>query len=56
MSLETRRRILNLLVIMSEGELLDVLAYAQTVYDQRAEQSGQNVHGRRSMAKRNTVE
>lgn len=56
MSLETRRRILNLLVIMSEGELLDVLAYAQTVYDQRSAQYVHNVQTCRRMSKGSMVE
>lgn len=47
MSLETRRRIISLLVIMDEGELKDVLAHAQTVYDRRTQQHVHDVHGRR---------
>lgn len=35
MSLETRREIINYLVIFTERELLDVLGYARTIFANR---------------------
>lgn len=47
MSLETRRRIIELLVIMDEQELLDMLAHGRAVVERRNEkQSADNVRKR----------
>ena len=49
MSLETRREIINYLVIFTERELLDVLGYAKTVFANRdgTQKYVQNVRERR---------
>lgn len=47
MSLETRRQIISLMVIMDEGELQELLTCARKVYDRRMQQHVHDVHGRR---------
>lgn len=56
MSLSTRRDIISLIVIMTEKEQQDVLAYAQAVYARREKQCVQNVQTRRRMSKDSVVE
>ena len=56
MSLSTRRDIISLIVIMTETEQQDVLAYAQTVYAQREQQSVHDVQTCRRMSKGSMVE
>lgn len=56
MSLRTRRDIISLIIVMTEKEQQDVLAYAQTVYARREKQCVQNVQTRRSMSKGSMVE
>lgn len=47
MSLETRRQIISLMVIMDESELQELLACARKVYDRRMVKHVCDVQGRR---------